>query len=86
LIDKEKHNCYSYANLQIAFPKEVLNIIVYLRFSLIFLGVGWLSKQGGKLTARGHCGTQPMCSPDKQKNIWTNKQISHKNKKNLDEK
>jgi hypothetical protein len=40
MIDKEKHNCYSYANLHIAFPKEVLNIIVYLRFSLIFLGVG----------------------------------------------
>jgi hypothetical protein len=31
--------------------------------------------------SRGHCGTQPLCSPDKQKNVWTNKQISHKNKK-----
>jgi hypothetical protein len=25
--------------------------------------------------------SQPLCSPNKQKNIWTNKQISHNNKK-----
>jgi hypothetical protein len=30
------------------------------------------------LTACEHCGTQLLCSPDKK--IWTNKQISHKNK------
>ena len=50
----------------------------------------WLVEQTrGKLTACGHCDTQPLCSSDK-KNIWTNKQINHKNKnlekkKNLDE-